>query len=145
MMLFVVGSIALFCTACGSNNTGKIVGKWKIVSATGEGDAGFKQFETLKLALVFEFKEDGTAGVSIESTDEKPKGGKIESTQFASFKYKLLSGDMVELYDLPKDLQQKGNGGLFGNKDKSREKIKISGDNMTFIEDKTTLNLVRMK
>jgi len=145
LLLFVVGGIALICTACGSNNQGKIVGKWKIVSATGEGDAGFKQWEKAKVALVFEFKEDNTASMNIESTEEKPRGGKQESTPVFTFKYKLMNGDIVELYDLPKEMQGKGGGGLFGSKEKAREKIKISGDNMTIFEDKTTMNLVRMK
>jgi hypothetical protein len=148
LMLFVVG-VALFCTGCGSNNKGKIVGKWKVVSATGESDNSFKQMEQMKISLFFDFKDDNSVSMSVESTEERPKGAKQEVNSLFSFnfKYKLLSGDMVEFYDLPKDLQQKGGGGLFGSgtKDRGREKIKISGDNMTIIEDKINMTLVRVK
>ena len=51
-------------------------------------------------------------------------------------KYKLLKGDAVEIYDLPKEMQDKEGDGLFGRKkDKAKTNIKISGDNMTMTDD----------
>jgi len=145
-MLLIVGILTLSCSACKSNNEGKIVGKWLVTGATGESETGFKQMEKEKLGLFFEFKADGTITMTAESTDQTSHGKQQQIPYFTfTFKYKLKCGDSVEFYDLPKDLQQKNGGGMFGSQDRGRERIKISGDNMTIFEDKVTLSLFRVK
>jgi hypothetical protein len=137
-------------TGCGSsNNKGKITGKWKITGGTDMKPDDMKMMEAFKLVPYMEFKDDGTVSFGVDTTDPDmkklmEKGG--EKTAF-SFKYKLGSGDDVELYDLPKDLQdKKGGGSPWGKKDRAKCSVKIEGDNMTIIDDeKKDLKLTKMK
>ena len=96
-----------------------------------------KGMEEMGMYLYVEFNPDGTMSMGATSDDpqkEKMIAGAGQKTSM-SWKYRLLSGENVEFYDLPKELQEKG-GGLFGkNKEKARTKISISGDNMTMTDD----------
>jgi hypothetical protein len=147
---FVVVCLSLSALGCGSNNKGKIEGKWKIVSATGQ-EQEMKQLAEMNGYMYMEFKADGVLAIGFEMTDPAMKK-MIEAaapgkTSFA-LKYRLLSGDDVEFYDMPKEMQdQKGGGGLFGGgKDKAKTKIKIDGDNMTMTDsDGKSGTLTRVK
>lgn len=152
----LLAGFALIATGCGgaSNNAGKIVGKWQITGGPGMKGDEMKMMEMMKITPYFEFKADGTAGFGISAADamfkkmiEEKAGGVTNVT----FKYKLLSGDGVELYDLPKELTEKkgGGGGMFGKKDRARANVKIDGDSMSISDDdelKTSpMTLTRMK
>jgi len=151
LAFLVLAGLALAAAGCSSNNKGKIEGKWKFVSAPAL-DATIKELEPAKAYLYMEFKPDGTMSMGAESSDpqfneimQKMASTKGEKT-VVSWKYKLLSGDGVEFYDLPKELQEKG-GGVFGkNKDKARTSVKINGDDMTMTDDDgKTGKLTRVK
>ncbi|MFO0824103.1 MAG: hypothetical protein U0792_13485 [Gemmataceae bacterium] len=149
--IVILAGLTLVAAGCGSNNAGKIEGKWKIVSAPGLEDTN-KQLEQVKAYLYMEFRPDGTMSMGADFEDpamkeivEKFAAKSGEKTSF-SWKYKLLTGDNVEFYDLPKELQEKGTGGLFGGKDKARTSVKIDGDNMTMTDsDGKTGKFVRIK
>jgi len=143
LALFVVGAVALLCTACGSsNNKGKIVGKWKINELPHKDNEAKEDFEGLSklgIYVYFDFRADNTLEMGVGA--DKPETlefvkamSKGQALQWTA-KYKLLSGDGVEFYDLPKEMQEKG-GGIFGkNKDRARTNVKIDGDRMTMTDD----------
>ena len=118
-----------------SNNKDKIVGKWKITGGGGAKEEELKLMRDLGIYVYLEFKNDGTLRFGAEASDPKVKklleNGK---ETLASCKYKLLGGDEVEIYDIPKDLQDK-DGGPFGKKDRAKGMIKIDGDKMTISDD----------
>ncbi|WP_439629672.1 hypothetical protein [Gemmata sp.] len=139
--------LALATAGCGSNNSGKITGKWKLVSAPGLKAEELKMMEALKAFLFFEFKADGNMAVGVEFGDPAMKeamakaNDKGEKTVMTG-QYKLLSGDDVEFSGMN---DQKKAGGLFGTGDKSRLKIKIDGDNMTITGSDGVGQLTRVK
>jgi hypothetical protein len=129
-------SLALVAAGCSSNNKGKIEGKWKFVSIPGMDEGMLKTLEAQKIFLYMEFTPSGEARMGAAANDpelQKKIDTAGEKTSL-SFKYKLLSGDGVEFYDLPAELREKG-GGLFGNKDRARTKVKIDGDTLTMTDD----------
>ncbi|QJW99651.1 hypothetical protein [Frigoriglobus tundricola] len=137
---------------CESNNKGKIEGKWKMVSLpekVTKDKGGIDDLAKLGMYVYWEFKPDGvlTFGVGADrpETLELVKKGAPNQKFVWDAKYKLLSGDLVELYDIPKDMQQSGGGGMFGSKDRGRAKVKITGDDMTMTDDTGTMKLVRTK
>lgn len=117
--LIVVGAVALLCSSCKSNNEGKIVGKWKATSLGAE--AGIPP--GADVSVIFEF----TADKKFTITANVNAFGRSESKVVASGNYSLGSGDWVNLTDVNPPLD---------GKTKSREKITISGDSMTFEDDK---------
>lgn len=149
--LFTVAlaAVALFAAGCSSNNKGKIEGKWRI-TAPPDKDASAKQgFDMMAAAGIYmymEFKPDGTFYLGFDS--DKPgaldlikgnlPGGK---TAFPA-KYKLMSGNKVQIYDLSADAKQ-----LMGGKDeKMQSDIIIEGDNMTVKDpDGTITKMQRVK
>lgn len=151
LTLAAVFGISMLCTACGSNNKDKIVGKWKISDIPGQSEkdaAEFAEMSKMGMYVYFDFRPDNTMVMGVEA--DKPeimefvkamaKGQQLSWTA----KYKLLSRDGVEFYDLPKEMREKG-GGLF-SKDRGRTKIKIDGDKMTMTDDDgKTGHLVRIK
>jgi len=148
VLYLAVCALALTATACSSNNKGKIEGKWKFVSGPGI-DQQAKTLESAKAYLFFDFRPDGTVAIGVESSDpamQKLLVGGTEKTTM-SCKYKLLSGDGVEFYDMPKEMQDGKGGGMFGkNKERARTSAKIDGDNMTLTDpDNTRLTCVRVK
>ena len=147
----LLAAFALAATGCGSsNNKGKIVGKWQITGGPGMKGEEMKMMEMMKVTPYLEFKDDGTAafGINADGMFKKLLEEKGDALN-VSFKYKLLNGDGVELYDLPKEMQDKKGGGLFGKKDRARANVKIDGDAMSVTDDEELKNspmtLKRMK
>jgi hypothetical protein len=152
--VLALAGLTLAVAGCGSNNTGKIEGKWKVTDlgsgATAKSKEEYAQMSKMGLHLVMEFKPDGmlTLGVGADKPEtldfvKMLAGGKPTSWDA---KYKLLSGDGVELFDLPKEMQEKGAEGVFGKKDRSRVNVKIDGDQMTITgDDGKAMNLTRVK
>lgn len=65
--------LAVSFTGCGSNNKGKIEGKWKKVVSTTETDADFKSLKDAGVAVVWEFKADGTFSFGFMPDNDKPE------------------------------------------------------------------------
>ncbi|MCE9563415.1 MAG: hypothetical protein K8U57_15345 [Planctomycetes bacterium] len=143
LAFLVFASLAVVVSGCGSNNSGKINGKWKLVSAPGF-DEQAKMMEAFKAYVYFEFKEDGTVTVGAGFTDPTMQEMIAKSGEKTSMsgKYKLLNGDDVEFSGLN---DPKKGGGLFGKGDQSRLKIQIDGDNMTITGTDGTGKLTRLK
>jgi hypothetical protein len=146
--LIAVCGLALACTACSSNNTGKIEGKWKLVSAPSKDSKGKDEFDAMNkmgVYLYFEFKSDQSLVIGIGADDPKMLD-LIKSTvpgQKVTWmaKYKLMSGDKVEVYDVKDEEFKK-----FMKGEKGRSDITIVGDDMTIKDpDGSTSKLVRMK
>jgi hypothetical protein len=126
---------ALGSTGCSSNNKGKIEGRWKFVNVPGVDQNMVRQLDTMGIYLFIEFDPNGTMTLGAASANKDIQEKLAQSGEKVTFscKYKLHSGDDVEFYDLPKELQEKG-GGLFGNKDRARTKIKVNGDTLTMTD-----------
>ena len=149
--LLALAALTLGAAGCGSNNKGKIEGKWKLTELPNRPDKGngkemLGQLETMGLYLAMEFRPDGTMTLGL--TGDKPEmlefvkamaQGKGQKITWDA-KYKLLSGDNVEFYDMPTDMQGAG-GGLFNQKDRAKVSVKINGDEMTITDAKDTLKL----
>jgi len=149
--LFTVAlaAVALFAAGCSSNNKGKIEGKWK-VTAPPDKDAkaaeGFKELGERGIYMYMEFKPDGTFYLGFGADNPGAlamlkmgmPGGKLEFPA----KYRLKSGNKVEIYDLSADAKQ-----LMSEKgDVMRSDVIIEGDNMTVKDpDGTITKLTRMK
>jgi hypothetical protein len=145
--------VALFALAlaagCGSNNKGKIEGKWKIVSLPEKVQNGKNEMAEMAKMGVYvymEFRADGTMafGVGADKQEMLDMVKMAAPNQKITWdgKYKLLSGDSVELYDLPKDFQ--GGGGLFGKDDRARVKVLIKGDEMRMTDKDGTATLTKV-
>jgi hypothetical protein len=136
-------ALALTATGCASNNKGKIEGKWQLTSFP-----GMEEFEKVSqatgLIMYFEFEPNGVFALGFECENKaildaiKAKAG---ATRFTA-KYKLLSGDGVELYDFsPGPLTD-----AFKGQKRARSNIKITGDTMTMTDpDGKSGSLKRMK
>jgi hypothetical protein len=140
----VLAGFALVAAGCGSNNKGKIEGKWKLVSAPGMEEKDVKMLDAFGAYVYFEFTPDGKVNVGADFKDPQMKEAMAKSDQKmgASGTYKLLSGDDVEFSGLN---DKKTSGGLFGGGDKSKVKVKIEGDNMTITGSDGTGKFVRVK
>jgi len=143
-LVFVLAILcpALLATGCSSNNTGKIVGKWKMVSGKGM-EAQKATMDSLKAYVFMEFKPDNTVSIGVESSDpafQKILAAGAEKTNMTG-KYKLKSGNTVEMYDMPK---QNGTG-FFQGKDRAQTDIKIEGTKMTMTDpDGSTFQLEKV-
>ena len=111
--LFAIAALAVavcFTTGCQSNNTTKILGKWKLVESPGFNSADGRAFTQLGLYATVDFMPDGSMNISIESDNpgvmarvaHVTPGGK---TTFKA-KYSLGFGDNVMISDIDKDFQQ---------------------------------------
>jgi len=151
LLLAVLFAAALGSAGCNSNNKGKIEGKWKLADMPGKTDAKTKD-ELAEMAkqgvfMYVEFRPDGTVTIGIGA--DKPEvlefiKALAPNKQIAwDAKYKLLSGDGIELYDMPKEMQSQG--GPFGRKDRARGSAKITGDEMLLTDDEGVTKLTRMK
>jgi hypothetical protein len=138
--------LALATAGCGSNNTGKILGKWKLLSAPGLTPEEFKVLETFKAYPCLDFKQDGSIVAGPEFADPALKEfiakGLDNQEMSKTGTYKLLSGDNVEITGIA-DVQKAG--GLFGSSDSGRVKVTIEGDNMTITAENGTAQLTRVK
>lgn len=133
----VLAALALMAVGCGSNNTGKIVGKWKATSLPSMDEkekAMIKLIGEDNFAVILEFTADGKMRGSASIT----MLGKTESKEVMSADYKLGSGDWVFFTNMsppPKD-----------GKTKSKDKVVINGDTMTIDTEKgEKITLTRMK
>lgn len=135
--LLVLAGLALAAAGCGSNNKGKIVGKWKATTLPGMSEDDKKAIKLIgedNFALIIEFtdagKMTGVANVTIF--------GKTETKEVISADYSLGTGDWVFFTNQnppPKD-----------GKTKSKDKITINGDTMTIDTEKgEKITLTRMK
>jgi len=146
----LLAGLAFLAVGCSSNNKGKIEGKWKITALPEKGSGKNDMAEMTKVGIYvyMEFKPDGglVFGVSSDKPEVldfmKAAGAKQKFTWDA--KYKLLPGDAVEIYDLPKDLQS-GETGLFSKKDRAKVMIKITGTEMKMTDDDGTATLTKMQ
>ena len=140
----LLAALALASASCNANAK-KIVGKWKLTDA-----AAAKKGETKdndKIVLFLEFKEDGTGQFGIEVNDPELKKLFGESKdKLPTFKYKV-SGNTLELFDLPKD-GAKGEG-PFAKKDRVSARMVFDGDNSVTLtsddEKEKPVLLTRMK
>ncbi|HEY1191833.1 MAG TPA: hypothetical protein VGE74_29650 [Gemmata sp.] len=123
-----------------------------MVSAPNNSDTktkdSFTQMNEAGVFMHLEFKPNGvlTIGIGANKPEllELIKATAPDKKIAWDAKYKLLSGDGVELYDLPKDMQS-GGSGLFGKSNRGRVVIKIVGDDMTMTDQQGTGRLTRMK
>lgn len=124
--LLVVCGVALVATACSSNNKGKIEGKWKATSIP-DMPAGVPAGA---VQMVMEFTADGKMVMNMELLGTKQ--------EVMSADYSLGSGDWVFFTNMkptPKD-----------GKTKSKDKITITGDNLTIDDEKgKTMSFTRVK
>jgi hypothetical protein len=130
LLVAVTGLVA----GCGkSNNEGKIQGKWKIEYAPGFEEQMVKQLASMQTYAYIEFGKD-TCTIGVHSENPQVLDGLAKSGEKTTMtcKYKLLSGDGLEMYDLPPELKSMGTG---GKADRARTKVKIDGDNMTMTDD----------
>jgi hypothetical protein len=129
-----------------SDNKGKILGKWKILEAPGFDADLAKALEAQKIYAYIEFTAKGacTIGVTSDDPDVKKTINAAGEKTAIGCKYKLLAGDGLEMYDLPKEL---ADANPFGGKgDRAKTKVKIDGDKMTMTDDDgKTGKLVRIK
>jgi hypothetical protein len=147
LFVIVLAGLSVSFAGCSSNNKGKIVGKWKFVSSSDNNKESQKNIDQMKemgAYLYFEFKADNTLVVGLDA--DKP-----EMIQFIKAmvpnnkvtwtgKYKLQSGNKVEIHDMEPDAKQ------FIKGDKARSEIIIDGDNMTIKDpDGSSAQLVRIK
>jgi hypothetical protein len=138
----------MLCTACSSNNKGKIEGKWKLVSTSSSSkDAAEKDKEALQkmgIFLYFEFQPGGVLGFGLDS--EKPETidalKALSPNQKTSFsgKYVLGSGNRVTIEVTDPDAKK------VMKSDKGQSEVTIDGDDMTMKDpDGTIMKLVRLK
>lgn len=145
LALIAVCGFAMLCTACGaSNNKGKIVGKWKMVAGPGISEM-IGTLESADVYFFLDFKNDGTMAMGIESSDPKIRKNlaKLEKSSMVC-KYRLLSGDGIEVYDVPEGYGVTGLPGG-GGKDSSRSQVTINGDLMLLKDETSTHQLIRIK
>lgn len=136
LALIAVCGLAMLCTACGSNNKGKIVGKWKATSFPGMDEtakANLKKMGDDAFSLVIEFKPDG----KMVGTMTINMLGKSQTEQVMSADYALGKGDWVNFTNM--NPPQEG-------KSQSKDKVVIQGDTMTLETEKgEKITLTRMK
>ncbi|AMV28057.1 hypothetical protein VT84_26870 [Gemmata sp. SH-PL17] len=140
----------MFTTGCGSSNKGKIEGKWKVTAfpekTSGKNKQDMDEIAKAGMYIYLEFKADG--GLTVGLGADKPemlaivKAASPNQKITWDAKYKLLSGDGVEVTDMPKDMQS--GGGLFGQKDKARVKVNITGDQMSLTDNEGVTKLTKI-
>jgi len=140
--LVVIAATLVFAAGCGGNKS-KLVGKWKVDSASGKDAEGVKFLEAMKLIVYLDFGSDDTVKIGVDSTDPKMKEElakqKDKAAGFASGKYKI-SGDVLEFVDMK---EQDGKGSPLGKDNKA--KMKFEGDTLTLTGSDATLKLSKMK
>jgi len=121
-----IGLLALLFGGCGSNNTGRIVGTWKITS-TSKPVEELDQVRSMGLASAWNFKADGTVELTVVPELTDPDTVKLaESTaegmkkKNLTGKYTLGIGNLVTFSDSPR---------LFGS-GLLRAEVVVTGDVM---------------
>jgi hypothetical protein len=130
-----------------SDNKGKILGKWKVVSMTPKDGKEQKLDIGGGLTAILEFTADGNARVGVDASSLSPELKAIleknpeAAAKFAEMnqvgKYKV-SGDAIEFVEL-----KNPEGGPFGKNNKG--KLKFDGDTLTLTGDDGILKLTRIK
>jgi hypothetical protein len=139
LVVFVaLAGFAVTLSGCGSNNKGKIEGKWKanavdLPGIPSKDKEGLSKFPPDAAYVMMEFTADGR----MIGTMNLKQGESVNSQEVMSAKYSLGSGDWVNFTDM-KPAQD--------GKTKSKDKIVINGDTMTIQTEKgEKINLTRMK
>jgi hypothetical protein len=142
---FTVLCLTLAALGCGSGLKGKIEGKWKIVSVEGE-DSKKNMPPGMDIYPVLDFQPDGVLAISIGSSDPKAaEGFNVLFGKMPSFKYKILSGDEIEVDVTSKETEQSTKGNPVGLNN-GKAKVTITGDEMTIAPEKgRTMKLTRIK
>ena len=138
-------AVALFPFAalgCGSGLKSKIEGKWKVTSM-GDEDAKKGMPPNMDMYMVVDFRADGTMAIEFGSSDPKAaEGMKALFGSIPPVKYRVVSNDEIEIYDVPKDEK----GVMTGFKENEKAKITVSGDEMTITPEKgKAMKLTRFK
>lgn len=148
--LLLLAGVALVA-GCGSNNKGKIIGRWQIVSTPGNNDV-LKQLEGFGGYAYFDFNDDGTFATGIAKKNPTPEEKAQEkSYQGMTATFRLFDGNDVEISRTDKSGQ--GLPGLLGGSkpqgrlkfDQERVKIEIVGDTMKMTGSEGTAELTRVK
>lgn len=121
----------LSLTACGSNNTGKIVGKWKVTSAT---MSDFEKMKGMGMTMGFDFRADGTVAVLMLPVEDKPSE-EVKGMELGTGQYKLEMGDRVTLSGIKSIADGKPQAA----------NISVNGDKMTFKDASGSMELVRVR
>jgi len=135
LAVVLLAGVALMSAGCGSNNKDKIVGKWKFIespNADAETKKGLDMMAMMGAYMYFDFNADNTVVIGVES--DKP--GMLDLLKMSTpggtltfpAKYKLLSGNKVEFYDLSPEAKA-----LIKGADKGRmvSEIMIDGGKLT--------------
>jgi hypothetical protein len=127
---------------CGSGLKGKIEGKWK-VTAMGDEDAKKGLPPNVDMYMIVDFRADGNMAVEFGSSDPKAADGmKALLGSIPPVKYRVVSNDEIEIYDVPKDEK----GVMTGFKENEKAKVAVTGDEMTITPAKgKAMKLTRMK
>jgi hypothetical protein len=138
--------LAPFVLGCGSEDIrGKIEGKWKVVSADGKPLPKDLMSGT-DIDLFLDFRPDGTLVRGVSTTNPNSEAAvKLWMTTPASCKYKVLSADEIEVFEVTPDIGM-GKGNPLRLKDKEKVKVLIRGEEMTFTpEESEPVKLTRIK
>jgi hypothetical protein len=131
---------------CGSEDIhGKIEGKWKVVSADGKPLPKDLMSGT-DIDLFLDFRPDGTLvrGVSTANPSSEAAVKEWMATP-AKCKYKILSKDEIEVFEVTPDIGM-GKGNPLRLKNQEKVKVAIRGDEMTFTpEESESVKLTRIK
>lgn len=111
-LVLLLFALLLAAAGCGSNNTGKIVGKWKTLASEFESAPKLPGATGL---VIYEFAADGRFEMSVAVTSLGP------TKTIRTGRYALGGGDEVTYSDLNPPSDGKTTG---------RDKITIVGDNL---------------
>jgi len=139
---FVVACASAAAIWCGSGLKSKIEGKWKVTSM-GDDDAKKGLPPNMDMYMIVDFRADATMAVEFGSSDPKTaEGMKALFSSIPPVKYRVVSNDEIEIYDVPKDEK----GVMTGLKENEKAKVTITGDEMTITPAKgKAMKLTRMK
>lgn len=148
-----LAALVLATAGCGSNNTDKIVGKWKLDAPTAAPadlpEEKAKKIEALKLYTYIEFKPGGVLVAGAGSAAEGEVRAAFEEqnpeTKFPTARYTLRSGDSVEFTDLPPEMTETETGLFAKKKGRASGAVTIRGDEMTLVIDGKAVKLTRVK
>lgn len=147
LAIVALAGLALFALGCSSNNKGKIEGRWKVTALPEKMKGDKDALEDMKKAGVYmymEFTPDGRVTIGFDGNKDFLEQIKAQEGQTSwDAKYKLLPGDNVEFYDLPKNA---GTGaGLFGStSDRAKAIITINGNEMKWTDQDGTATLTKI-
>lgn len=141
--IFIAVPVLGLLIGCGSNNEGKILGKWKILQSKGFDENTKNKMDMMKAFTFVEFKPDSTMSMGIHFADSNKENPFVQMLNKAfdfSLKYKLLSGNRVEFYDAPPGKD------LFKGKERAQATITIDGNKMKWVDsDGTAMTLEKIQ